>query len=146
MMNRKLWMILLAVSMVGALFFVGCKEDDEETPAPPDPIFANWNATNSSLQAIGLDEFRLLLTDNSPDDTYQNYQRLGTLESRETGSWTKVNAGTGLDSLRFHATVLDDQPVNEVYSYWYELVNNNSQLNIRVPTEEGPFLIVSMTK
>lgn len=143
-MKRRLNLLLLILGISALVAFVGCKNDDEETP--PDPIFANWNCTNSSLQQLGVDEFRLLLADGSPDDTYQNYQRLGTIESRETGTFSKVSGGSGLDSLRFHATQLDGQPVNEIYSYWYELVNNGSQLNVRVPTEEGPFLIVTFTK
>ncbi len=137
-MNTPLSKLLLALLVSASLaLYIGCKDNEEDTPPPPPTpmqlLTATWDATANSLAPVGLDEMKFFLR---ADSTYRQYLRAAGTDLNEEGTWTASG-----DSIRWHATLLDNQPVNVLYSNGYDLRENNSILDVRYLFEDGLYLV-----
>ena len=142
-MNTTLSKLLLALLVIASLtLYIGCKDDSEDTPPAPPPtamqlLTADWDATANSLVPVGLDEMKFFL---NADSTYRQYLRAGGTDLNEEGTWTAA-----ADSIHWHATLLDNQPVNILYANAYDLQQSNSVLAVSYMFDDGPHQI-SFTK
>lgn len=132
-MNRKLSMILLLLGLSAMLTFVGCKEEDNNDPAP-DPLIGQWLATNPAT--FGFQEIRIFM---NQDDTARRFWRdLNNTTFDDLGTWQKVVP----DSVRFSITTVNGQPETFQETNRWALANSNNDLTLTFEGLAGPVNVV----
>jgi hypothetical protein len=141
-MNYRIFRGLILAGLAITLFaFVGCKEDDEETPPAPPPIVAHWDAANPSV--YGATELEYFI---NQDNTYRAFgvfpAPVGDLDER--GTYTLINP----DSCRFLIQTVNGQPPQgeNLYSVTYTLSNSNNDLHLTYRDDQGDPFTVNFVK
>jgi hypothetical protein len=132
-MNRKLLAFVLALGLLATLAFVGCKDNNNDTPETP-AIVGHWVASNP-IQVLGLDQYEAWF---NADNSYRQFGALTnpTFTYDERGTWQFTNG----DSIRFVIQTVDGQPPQGInnYSVTHHLTSNNNTLTLQIRTDTGP--------
>ncbi len=139
-MIRKLYPWLMVLGIAGSLFMAGCKEDDEEDPAPH-PIVGHWVASNPiDYGFTQLEQFF------NEDNSYRQFGAISGLgDYDERGTW----AFTQADSVRFQIATVNGQPPQGVntYSATYDLTGtNNNTLVLQFRDDQGTAVNVTFAR
>ena len=121
-MNFKFWQLLFILTASVAVFMLGCSDEgDDNNNTPQLRIVGTWDATQATLDTLGLDAFTYYYGN---DHAYTYYRAAAGTPIDERGTFEII-----ADSVHFQATWRDSVNVNENYARRYDIDESTDAAN-----------------